>query len=174
MFAKTLLRCTVACAVAMPLYALADSLNAKVGAWEITTTSLTTGMPVPPDALAGMPPEQRARIEKAMQARSGKPSTHVAKSCITKEDLDQDSIFKSDEESDCARKIISKSAKKIVIEQTCVAPNASTSTMTIEAKTPESIVANIDMVQGGANGKVHVDIKGRWLGASCAGIKEDD
>jgi hypothetical protein len=72
MFAKTLLRCTVACAVAMPLYALADSLNAKVGAWEITTTSLMTGMPVPPEALAGMPPEQRARIEKAMRARSGK------------------------------------------------------------------------------------------------------
>jgi hypothetical protein len=30
------------------------------------------------------------------------------------------------------------------------------------------------MVRGGASGKVHVDMKGHWLGASCAGIKEKD
>jgi hypothetical protein len=44
--------------------------------------------------------------------------------------------------------------------------------MTIEAKTSENLVASIDMAQGGASGKVHVDMKGHWLGASCAGIKE--
>jgi hypothetical protein len=33
-------------------------------------------------------------------------------------------------------------------------------------------VASIDMVHAGASGKVHIDLKGRWLGASCAGIKD--
>ena len=41
----------------------------------------------------------------------------------------------------------------------------------IEAKTPDSIVAVVDTAQG-SGGKIHVDIKGRWLGASCAGIEE--
>jgi hypothetical protein len=172
MFARSLLQCAVAFAVATPMYALADSLNAKPGAWEMTTTSLTAGMPIPAEALAKMPPEQRAKIEQSMQARAGKPSTHVTKSCITKHDLDQDQVIKSDEETQCKKKIISKSATRIAFEQTCAAPHASTAKVMIEARTPESIVASMDMVQGGASGKVHVDIKGRWLGASCAGIKE--
>lgn len=165
-----LVRCIVALAVATPLYALADSFNAKAGAWEMTTTTLTEGVPVPADALAKMPPEQRAKIEKAMNARAGKPATHVTKSCVTKADLDQDRVIKSDDEGQCKKKIISKSANKVVFEQTCAAPRASTSKVMFEARTPESIVASIDMVHAGAGGKVHVDIKGRWLGSSCTGI----
>lgn len=53
------------------------------------------------------------------------------------------------------------------------APRASTSQMTMEAKTPETIIGSIDMTRAGS-GKVHVDIKGRWLGASCAEIKDRD
>jgi hypothetical protein len=168
---KTLLRCTIAFAVAMPLYALADSFNAKPGAWEITTTTLTQGMLIPAEAMANMTPAQRAKIEKTMQARSGKPRTHVTKNCVTQKRLDQDGMIASDNEEHCKKKILSKSASKIVYEQTCPAPNASKSTVKVEAVTPESIAASMDMVQGGGGGKIHVDIKGRWLGASCAGIK---
>jgi hypothetical protein len=169
---KILLRCAIAFAVAMPLYAYADSFNAKPGAWEITTTTLMQGMVIPAEALADMPPAQRARIEKSMQARAGKPSTHVTKSCVTKADLDQDRVLKSDDEEHCKKKIISKSASKIVYEQTCPAPDASKSTVKVETSTPESIAATMDMVRGSGDGKIHVDIKGRWLGASCAGIKD--
>jgi hypothetical protein len=31
----------------------------------------------------------------------------------------------------------------------------------------------MDMTQTGASGKIHVDVDGRWLGASCAGIDND-
>ena len=41
----------------------------------------------------------------------------------------------------------------------------------MEATTPENLVMDIDVAQGGARGKVHVTTKGRWLGASCTGIK---
>jgi hypothetical protein len=47
----------------------------------------------------------------------------------------------------------------------------SKSTVTMEATTPENLVMDIDVAQGGARGKVHVTTKGRWLGASCTGIK---
>jgi hypothetical protein len=173
MFARNLLRCTIAFTVAMPLYASADSFNAKPGAWEISTTTLMKGMMIPPEALAGMPPAQRARLEKTMQARSGKPSTHVSKSCVTKTDLDQDSVLKSDDEKNCKRKIVSKSASKMVYEETCTGENAYKATVKLEARSPESIAANFDMVRDGGGGKIHVDIKGRWLGISCAGIKDD-
>ena len=155
--------------------ALADSFNAKPGAWEMTTTTLMSGMPIPPEVLAKMPPEQRAKFEAAMQSRAGKPTTHVHTSCMTQKDLDEDRILnKSDGEDQCTKKVISKSANRLTIEQTCPAPRASTSKMTLETKTPESMVASIDMVQGGAGGKVHVDIKGHWLDASCAGVKDRD
>jgi hypothetical protein len=172
MFSRNLLRCAVAVAVAIPLYALAGSFNAKPGAWEITMTTLTQGSLIPPEALANMPPERRAQIEKTMQARSGKPITHVRKSCVTQEKLDEDNFIKDDDEGQCKRKIISKSATKLEFERTCPAPHALTMKMIIEVRTPESFAGSMDIVQSGG-GKVHGDIKGRWLGASCAGIKDD-
>jgi hypothetical protein len=172
MFATNLLRCAVAVAVATPCYALADPLNAKAGAWEMTTTTLMAGMPVPAETLAKMPPEQRAKMEAAMQARAAKPSTHVRKQCVTKEDLDQDRLLETDDEDHCTKKVLSRSSTKIVFEETCGVPRTSTASATFETKTPESIVASIDMVHAGASGKVHIDLKGRWLGASCAGIKD--
>jgi hypothetical protein len=171
MVARSFFKCIVAFALATALAALADSLNVKIGAWESTTTTTITGMPVPAAALANMTPTQRAGLEKAMQARSLKPVTIVTKSCFTQKDLDEDHILTSAKEHQCIKKILSKSANKIVFEQTCPAPNASASSVTMEATSPESMVMNIDAVQGGAHGRVHVTTTGRWLGASCAGIK---
>ena len=156
--------------------ALADSFNAKPGAWEMSVTTLASGSLIPPDVLAKLPPEQRAKIEQSMQARSGKPMTHASKECVTQEDLDQNRMIKEENEEDgpqCTTTVISKSSSKLVIERTCPAPRASTSQMAMEAKTPETIVGSIDMTRAGS-GKVHVDIKGHWLGASCAEIKDRD
>ena len=172
MSVKALLRCVIAFAAAAPLCALADSLNAKPGAWEITTTTLTQGMLIPADVLANMPPEQRDKIEKTMQARAGKPVTRVRQSCITQQNLDEDIFITSDKgQGQCEKKVITKSANKLVLERICPAPQALTMKLSIEARTPESLVASTDLVQAGG-GKIHMDIKGRWLGASCSGIKD--
>lgn len=160
----------------MTSFALADSLDVKPCAWDMSITTLTSGSLIPPDLLAKMPPEQRAKIEQSMQARSGKPMTHTSKECVTQEDLDQDRMLKEQHEDgdlQCTTRVVSKSSRKLVIERTCPAPRASTSQMAMEAKTPETIVGSIDMTRAGS-GKVHVDIKGRWLGASCAEIKDRD
>ena len=169
---KPLLQCAAALMLALPLYGFADSFNVKTGAWEMTTTTMSTGNFVPPDVLARMPPEQRAKMEQALQAHLGKPMTRVDKYCVTKEDLDQDRLFKSGNESQCTRKIVTKSATRVVLEQTCGAPRASTATVTVEARTPESVTTAVDVVQAGGGGKIHIEARGRWLGASCLGIKE--
>ena len=57
---------------------------------------------------------------------------------------------------------------------TCQDPGPYKSTVIIEARTSEGIVGSMNMVQGEGSGKVHVDIKGRWLGASCEGIEKGD
>lgn len=171
MFARMVLQCAVSLVFVAACPVFADVLNVKTGAWEMTTTTLITGMPIPAESLAKMTPEQRTRMEAMIADRAGKPSKHVSKSCVTQEDLDQDSMIKSDN-VDCKKEVISRSTTKIVVTETCDAPNASTSNVIIEAKTPENVVANMDMTQPGASGKIQVNIDGRWLGASCSGIGE--
>ena len=49
--------------------AFADSFNMKTEAWELTYSSVTTGMLMPPEMLERMPPERRAKLEETMRAR---------------------------------------------------------------------------------------------------------
>jgi hypothetical protein len=160
----------------LALDARAESLNVKPGAWEITMTTVASGMKLSPEMSANMTPAQRAQMEQMMKAREGKPHTMTAPSCLTKEDVAHDRIIKEMEEEEkdvmpCKVKVISKSSSKLVIDQMCPGPPASTTHLTIEARTTESIVAIGDRDQKGS-GKAHMDIKGRWLGASCEGIEE--
>ena len=151
----------------------ADSFNAKPGAWKMSVTTVTTGNPIPADALAQLTPEKRAELDASMKAREGKPDSHTFQTCVTQKDLDQNSMIRSDGDSKCTRKVVSKSSTKIVIEQSCPAPRASTGKASIEAKTPEMLLAIIDTVQG-SSGKIHVDMKGRWIAASCEGIQGEE
>lgn len=160
----------LAIVLATPLASFAASLNTRTGAWEMTTTTATAGVPIPADALAKMPAEQRAKLEAAMKARAGRNNTHVYQTCVTQADLDQNRMLKSDDDDKCSRKIVSSSPGKVIMEGVCPAPHASTSRVTIESTSPDRVVASMDVMQG-SNGKIHVDVKGRWLGASCAGIK---
>ncbi len=157
--------------------ARAESLNVKPGAWEMTVTTVASGMKLSPEMAANMTPAQRAQMEQMMKAREGKPHTMTVPSCLTKEDVSQDRIIKEMEDEDddaevnCKVKVISKSSSKLVIDQICPGPPSSTGHLTIEAKTPESLVATGDRNLKGS-GKAHLDIKGKWLRASCEGIEE--
>ena len=175
MFARTLITFAIALAAGIPWQTLAASFNAKPGAWQMSMNTLIVGTPLSPEVLATMPPEKRAKVEKAMKERAARPVTRSHQTCVTPEDLDQDRIVRTEKnDARCTRKVVSKSATRIVMEQSCPEPHASTSQVTIEAKTPESLSANIVRVRGDGKGKVLIDVKGFWLGPSCAGIKDDD
>lgn len=167
MFKSQLRRCAIAGVLALPLGAFADAFNAKPGLWEMTSTTVITGMPIPAESLAKLPPDQRARIEENLKARDGKPDMRVSNNCVTQKDLDQDMLFKTSDTDQCVKKIIARSPTRVAFQQTCPAPAASTSKVNIEAKTPDSLAANIDISQANATGKIHIDVKGRWLSATC-------
>jgi uncharacterized protein DUF3617 len=152
--------------------AFADSFNMKTGAWEFTYTRVTTGMLLPPEMLERMPPERRAKLEETLRARSGQPKTRVHQGCITQKDLDQNNFLKEEGEGEtqCTVKVVSKSSSKLVLERTCPAPHALRMQIAIDAKTPENVVGSIDGAMGA--GKIHTEVKGHWLGASCDEIKD--
>ncbi len=81
-------------------------LNVKTGLWETTRTTTTSGqMPIPPELLARLTPEQRAKMEERMKANSAeKTRASTSKSCMTKEKLEKAPF--SDEQKNCTRTIV--------------------------------------------------------------------
>ncbi len=159
------------------LGAHAESFNIRPGAWDMTVTTVASGMKLSPELSARMTAAQRAQMEQMMKSREGKPHTMTAQSCITKEDLSQDRIIKEIEDEDedtavqCKVKVLSKSSSKLVLDQLCPGPPSATTHFTIESKTTESFAAIGDRSEAGS-GKSHIDIKGTWLRASCDGLEE--
>ena len=155
----------------------AESFNIKPGAWEMTTTITSSNSKLSSEMSAKMTPAQRAQIEQMMKARDGKPMTVTDRSCLTKEDIWYDRIIKEMEDEDedgevkCKIKVISKSSTKLVVDQMCPGPPSSTTHLTIEAKTSESYVATGARDLSGL-GTARLEIKGKWLETSCAGIEE--
>lgn len=151
---------------ALPLTASADTFNIRTGAWEVTTSTAMAGMMMPADALANMPPAQRAKIEAMMGARAGKQNAHTMRSCVTPEDLARGQLMDKDKaRKNCTRKVIAQTARHFEFEETCPAPDASKMRARFDAPSAESYTASMDMTRG--EGKVHVDIRGRWLAATC-------
>ncbi len=66
-------------------------LNVKPGLWETTATYKTSGAPpIPPETLAKLTPQQRARLEERMNANSaGNSNTATDKHCVTKQDVEK-------------------------------------------------------------------------------------
>jgi hypothetical protein len=152
----------VALAAAWPVVIHAQTFEAKPGAWENSVTM--SGLAIPPEVLAKMPPDRRAIVEQQMSANGGQ--TTVRKMCVTKDDMEKG--FMQSPNSSCTVETVSKTSTKLLMKTTCTAPVSSTGTMSWEAKSPESVVGNIDQETGGR--KVHINIVGKWLGASCEGI----
>lgn len=155
----------------------AESFNVKPGSWELTVTSMTSGMKLSPEMSAKLTPQQRTQMEQMMKAREGKPHTATMHSCLTKEDIAQDRIIKEMEDEDddnavhCKVTVISRSSSKLVLDTKCPAPTPSNTRFTIEAKTPDTIEATGERDQQGS-GKSRMTIKGRWVGASCLDVNE--
>jgi len=143
----------------------AEGFDIKTGAWEVTSATAMSGMPIPKDALDKMPPAQRAKMEAVMAARAGKTNSRTSTTCVTKQDLDRGRLMKSDD-AKCTRKVIAQTAVRYEMEETCTGPDPSTTHAKFNAKSAESYTAVIDRMQG-QGGEVRVEMSGRWLGATC-------
>jgi len=156
-------------------------LNIKEGLWEVTTTHSMTGMPgMPPDALAKMSPEQRARVEEMMKQRGiGGPTTKVTKSCVTREKIDKDMAF-ADERQDCTRTVVSSSPSHFEMKFHCERKKASDETRFASDGTFVVDISGSDSAKGTSHIVAHSEghdmtmdfsFTSKYLGPACGDVK---
>jgi hypothetical protein len=95
-------------------------LDVKTGLWEVTTTISTSGqMPIPPDLLEKLTPEQRARFQERMNAKSMQPAKPiVSRNCLTQEQLDKGDSFTENRKS-CTHTVVSSTRSKVEVWLQC-------------------------------------------------------
>jgi hypothetical protein len=144
-------------------------LNVKLGLWETThTTTMSGEMPIPPEMLAKLTPEQRAKMEERMKANSaGRTTTSTSKSCLTKEKLEQAPF--SDRGKECAPTILTSTSSNAVIKFTCDMSGMKMSgTINVEALTPENVKGSAQTTATGNHTmNVNATFTSKWLGSSC-------
>jgi Protein of unknown function (DUF3617) len=147
-------------------------LNVKEGLWEMTVTHSMTGMPaIPPDTLAKMTPEQRARMEAMMK---GGAKTDVRKECITKEKLEKQSAF-SDDRKECTRTVLNSTSSKLEMKIHCKGEEQGSmdGTLLVEAIGSDNVKGKMQAVTN-ANGKtmnMNFTFSSRYLGPACGDVK---
>jgi len=134
-------------------FVYAEDLNLRTGEWDFTLSGLDSAF----GGAGGPPPQARAQLAKPLRY----------KSCITEEDLAQLRLGPPDEDEDESCKVTSTkmTAQSADITQTCTGDKPRTQKMHVDASTPESMTATIDITS--ASGSAHMTIVGKWIGATC-------
>ncbi|MGA6987367.1 MAG: DUF3617 domain-containing protein [Terriglobales bacterium] len=149
-------------------------LNVKEGLWEVTVTHSMSGMPampnIPPDKLAQLPPEQRARVEAMMQ---GGATTDVHKDCVTKEKLEKHSAFSANR-GDCTRTVVNSTGSKLELKFHCEEKQSSSDgTFVMEAISSDSVKGTMHSVTNANGHTMNMDftITSKYLGPACGDVK---
>jgi hypothetical protein len=139
-------------------------LNLKPGLWETTTVQERSGMPsIPPETLARMPPEQRARIE----TMTGKAAPTTRQSCRLENDLKP---FTDDNTQSCKQTIVTSTSTKQEVKMDC---EKGTANVTVEAKDSEHVngLVVMHMASNGRNMDMKITITAKWISSSCGDVK---
>ena len=145
-------------------------LNVKTGLWQTTWTSNVTGRPpVSSEMLAQLTPEQRARIEAAMNKMATQgPRTRTSKSCLTKEKLEKDPF--NDKDKSCTETVLASTGSRMEIHEVCAEENTKADiTVHIEALNSENVKGTVhsNTTGGGNTMKINGTFTSKWLGAVC-------
>jgi len=149
-------------------------LNVRPGLWETTTTFKTSGAPpIPPEALARLTPEQRARVEERMRANSaGSTSTDTSKHCVTKEDLEKSDFGQG--KGECTYTIQTSTSTEAKGKYSCNMEGMKVNgAVDITAPDSEHIKGSSQGSLSG-NGRtmnVETTFTSKFLGASCGNVK---
>lgn len=161
----------IGAAIALPLLA-AEKLAAKAGLWETTTTTNVGGMAmptIPPEMLANLPASQRAQIELAMAAASGKPVT--GRSCVTEKDL-AEGAFRQQQRQDmqCTFTVSSGTPKRQETTFQCTSPaGPADGKMTVDVVSDTQVKGTMQVKAPQMSIEMKFDAK--WIGASCGATK---
>lgn len=137
----------------------------KPGQWETTIIGQTTGqLPVPQEILDKMTPEQRAKIEAALQARNGQPN--VYKTCAKKEDLDKP-FGKDIRRESCKQTFLTSTSTKQEVHMECEESGGKqVGTLKLEAVDSGTVKGTMQMtVSNGARSmNLNYTYSAKWLG----------
>lgn len=166
--------CTTIASIALA-QAADPAFDVKPGLWEITSTGTATGVPpIPPEALSKLSPEQRAKMEAAMQAAMASSShPRTSKSCITQRQLEKAPTFADTHDKNCKQTIVSRTATRIETRVECTGEQKMSGTFRFQALSRETVRGEVTMaVSGGGNAmNSNHTLEGRWLGEDCGSVK---
>jgi hypothetical protein len=126
---------------------------------------------VPPEVLAKLPPEQRAKMEAAMQGRGGTRTT--TKHCVTKETVNEAlaSANTNSARQNCTRTFVTSTGTKQVIHMECTSGNMKTSgDIQVEVIDRENTKGSMVMNSAGGRGGMKMEWTTKWLGADCGDV----
>jgi hypothetical protein len=144
-------------------------LNVKTGQWETTMSGQTSGVPpIPEEVLNRLTPEQRAKMQAAMQARGGKNT--VTKSCLTKDKLDKPFNLGDENTKSCARTLSTSSGSRQEIRIDCAREGTkSVGTIKIDAVDSEDVKGSMQMAvtNGEHTMNMNYTFTAKWVGPAC-------
>lgn len=149
-------------------------LHVKTGLWETSMTHSTSGqVSLPPEAIARLTPEQRAKLEAAMGAMaSHAPKADTSQHCLTQEELTKDPFTGKgqDKKWKCDETMIKSTGSELDLHEVC---GEGTSKMdahiSIQALDSEHTKGTIqsDVTMGGRTMHQNMNFTSKWVGASC-------
>ncbi|HEV2302697.1 MAG TPA: DUF3617 domain-containing protein [Stellaceae bacterium] len=170
----------LAAAAALAARADAAAFGAKPGLWEVTTSGTASGAPpIPPEALARLSPEEKAKFLAAMQEMMARQNArHVTKSCLTAEQLQRGPTFTSRRDKSCKETVAKSTATDIDVNEVCRESGRQTMSgrLRFHATSPQTIVGTADVTVGDGTRtmRMHREINAKWLRADCGAVKPGD
>jgi hypothetical protein len=149
-------------------------LNVKPGLWETTTTYKRSGAPpIPPEALAKLTSEQRARLEERMNANSaGSNNTVTDKHCVTKEDVEKADFGQG--KGECTYTIQTSTSTQAKGKYSCNVEGMKVNgALDVKAPDPEHIKGSSQGSLDGGSRTMNVEstFTSKFLSASCGNAK---
>lgn len=165
----------IAAGVAICVPASAATLDVAPGLWEMTSVGKASGMPpIPPEALAHMTPEQRAKMQAAMaeaMGRAGQPQ--VTRSCLTENMLKRGFDLGESNRENCKETTLNSNPRSFDANMVCVGREHSTGNLHIEAIDRHTVSGNFDFTASDGTNTMTMKrtIQGKWLASNCGDVK---
>jgi hypothetical protein len=165
----------VACLTVSGL-AYAETLNVKLGLWEITSFTETRGMPpLPKELLDKLTPEQRRKMEADIKAEQAQgPDKDTDRECVTQKDLERP--FETSNAKECKQTIVTTTRTSQEVRIVCTGGMPGSGQLKVSAPSPEKMSGLLDMKLGDGAGAMTIksQLQGRWLSSDCGDEADSD
>ncbi|MGH8232556.1 MAG: DUF3617 family protein [Steroidobacteraceae bacterium] len=159
------------------LTAPVPQLNIKLGLWEIKTQPQVSGeLPMSDDRLAKMSPDQRAKVQAAMQAAMAHmQQPRAMKECMTAAKRAQGFDLGNDDPTECQQTVATDTSTDFEVTQVCTTEQGKNSTdMKFHAVSSDHVLGTVNAVvsHGTKTMTLNSTMEGNWLGSDCGSVKD--